>query len=195
MSRIGLKPWFRAGRGWYVTVDGKQIPLQVFDPDKLHEAHAALAALFTATPVNQVSGRAPPDWPARVERYLTHKAARNLKPKTLAGYRWNLGAFLARFGTTPAAGVTAEAIEAHALSCATWGPNQRRNFLCDVGAFLKWAGAPARTGEAGAGEFRRRERDCRGRALAWPWGRRGATSGGCSRSSGTPAPGRPRRAP
>lgn len=139
------KPWFRAGRGWYSTLDGKQTPLNVFDPDKIEDARDALAKLLAALPSNQVSTThaphvpAPVDWAAKADEWIARKSAQKLKRKTLKEYRWNLGKWLAKFGTIPREAITFDRIEEHSHSFG-WGTNQRRHYIRTATGFLAWCG-------------------------------------------------------
>lgn len=120
-------------------MDGKQIPLGVFGQEQVEQARDALTAILANLPQNQVQRES---WADRVARFLAHKTARGRKASTLESYAWILKVWLARFGTKAAPAITAEAVEDHANECATWGVNQRRNYLCAVQAFLVWTGHP-----------------------------------------------------
>lgn len=143
--------WFRAGRGWYTTVSGKQIPLGPKAIDA-QTAHAALEALLRAAQQPALEPQPPPqvsthpvtaeileNWSAKVEAWLQHKTALKLKAKTLKAYRWNLERWLAKFGLARASEITAEAVEEHSHTFA-WGVNQRGYYLRIVQGFLKWCG-------------------------------------------------------
>lgn len=134
-------PWFRAGRGWYTTLKGKQTKLGDFPPDDIRAARDALDKLLTNNQTPEPAPQPADDWRALVEEWLALKAKKKLKPKTLADYRWNLDRFLAEFGHATRAEITAEALAEHAESFG-WGNNQRRHYLGAAAAFLDWCGHP-----------------------------------------------------
>ena len=142
-------PWLRVGRGWYATVNNKQVSLGVTDPADERAALAVFRQLVAKARESQTSA---PPWPERVEAFLAHKAARDLRPQTVTSYRRHLEFFLAHFGTlhpdllfSPARAsgdggeLVSPAVEDSAR-VATWGENTRRNYLSAVETFLRWCG-------------------------------------------------------
>src|SRR5688572_12072575 len=103
------RPWYRKSRGvWTVQIDGRQVSLGVTDPAAEIEAWAAYRAVKDAAPAGRSRTVA-----AVVSEYLADVAAR-VKPRTLRGYRWYLGWWVARQGTEPVHALTGEKVEAPA---------------------------------------------------------------------------------
>lgn len=152
------KPWYRAGRGWYTTVNNKQVPLNVSDPDAIREARDALDRILSGalgqqsnggqtqfrpelsqTSVHTTEPEPAPDWRGKAAAWLAHKTKLKLKAKTLKDYRWNLDRWLSYFADRPRAEVTAEAIVEQSHSFG-WGTNQRRHYIRTAQGFLAWCG-------------------------------------------------------
>jgi integrase len=146
------RPWFRVNRGWFVTRNGKQIPLGVSDPNGEAEAFAAFKQLMQTMQGGEA--KADPTVKEAVAAFLVTAAAR-LAESTVAGYSAYLGRLVARFGTVKLSKLTVESIEADARSRPTWSDDTRRNYLQAVEVLTKHAGRPLRLekpprGSAGA---------------------------------------------
>jgi integrase len=148
MPRSGV--WFRTDRQkWYATVGGKQYPLGPFGPG---DRAGALAALKNLLKQIQPDG---PDLLVRdaVAAFIADRTPR-VAAVTLAGYRWYLGEFAAKWGTVPVGKLDPRDVETDALGRA-WGPDSKRNYLCAAEGVMRFAGRPVRfekpaRGSAGA---------------------------------------------
>jgi integrase len=154
---------------WYVTIDGRQVPLNITDPAAEAEAWQAFREVLR-------QARASPEGRPRttaelVSDYLTD-AGKRAKPHTVKVYRWYLGQFAARFGSIAPDALTAEQVEADSRR-ATWSKTTRNNYLCTVESCLRWGGLKLRLrkpAKASAGAkslipedvFRRLIMHCRG---------------------------------
>lgn len=152
-----VRPWLRAGRGWFAHLNGKQVSLGVTDPSDEAAAIAALQALLANLQQKQALPPSAPDWSAKVAAFLAHKVARGMAPRTVSHYQRHLAPFLARFGTLRAdeflvkphdgSDHTSPLVEA---SCPpTWGPNTRRDYLATVQMLLGWCGFRVRLEKPG----------------------------------------------
>lgn len=154
------RPWFRRARGeWYTTMNGKQIPLGVTNPEDEAAAWAALRALVKSAVGEAVAENSPQKpaakkgtIPALVPAFLAERRA-TCEPGTLRGYGQHLDWLAKHFPGTPAGLDLAELVRA-AYAVATWGDTHRANVLGTCGAFLKWAGV--------AGEISRPPKASRG---------------------------------
>lgn len=128
MARKASVWWRESRRQWYTTVQGEQIPLGVFDPGARAAAVAALQKLLgLQAPDAAADPPAAEPLSALVPRFLADRGP-SIKPRSVAGYGEQLTIFLARFGTEPAAGLTAKAVEDDIRARKPgWGDNTRRN--------------------------------------------------------------------
>lgn len=133
-----LRPWYRAGRGWYVTVDGNQLPLGVNDPNNESAAWAAFQELLS-----RLRGTAPGD-PRTVdqaaEQFLAEKSTTN-KPGSIKRYRQQLKRLRDTFGAVLLAALDPAAVDADS-KLAAWSPTTRSHYLSLIEAFLRWIGKP-----------------------------------------------------
>jgi len=145
-------PWYRAGRGWYVTVGKSQIPLNITDPRDESGAWAAVGRLsgdvgHARTPPG--GGSPPPadvpspgmDTIADLVAAFLADASERVKPRTLDGYRWYLNVLAGRFGTVNPSALTPRQVESDAAR-PTWSPTTRANYLGTVATAFAWAGVP-----------------------------------------------------
>lgn len=135
------RPWFRLGRGWFVTVKGKQVPLGVEDPGSEAAAFEAFKRLMQTLKDGEAS-KADPTVKEAVAAFLATAQGRGLAESTVAGYASYLSRFVARFGTVRVSKLGKDAIESDARSRPTWGDDTRRNYLQAIEACLKHAGRP-----------------------------------------------------
>ncbi len=121
---------------WYGRKGKKQVPLGVTDP---HDEAAAWAAFQALMHQARQEAAAQPQTIAQAVGAFLADAAGRVKARTLKGYKWYLGQFLARFGTLQLATVTAEQIEKDARR-SKWSSTTRNNYLCTVETCLRAAG-------------------------------------------------------
>lgn len=128
-------PWYRVGRGWYVTMaDGEQIALGVKDKSDEQAAWKVREKLQE----NRSSVRAG-SVRDLVPQYLEWCRGRGLEPKTVRDYGYELRWLLAQYGSCAIDGVNAENLE----RCANreeWSDSHRNNVLTTVQKFVRWAG-------------------------------------------------------
>jgi len=142
------EPWYRSGRGWYATLQGRQIPLNITDPNDREGALAAMRALLErlcASSVAPEKPTAPPSAVRTVESavadFLRRQKAR-ISPGAYRQYHFALAVHLVRaFGPRVVRTLTAEEVETWADRPA-WSDSTRNNNLGAAGTFLKWAGWP-----------------------------------------------------
>ena len=140
------KPWFRVGRGWFVTLNGTQHNLEVADPNAEAEAFAAFQKLLKALRGDPAVAPAPEAdllVSEAVASFLATAEARGLAESTIKGYQSYLAVFAARSGTVRLSRLTKDAVEADSRR-PTWGDDTRRNYLQAVEVLTKHAGRPLR---------------------------------------------------
>jgi len=162
---------------WYITVDGKQIPLHVRGEENAEAARHAAEALTTNTltshpiatpstqahPFGQVSraDRADPSNPLlseAVERFV-HRLQHRIKKRTLTNYRQFLDLLVKSFPPdTRVRDVRPEQLERLA-DRPSWSPSTRHDALGVWGVFFRDAGHPLR--------LRRPPKESRGADAVW----------------------------
>jgi integrase len=142
-----VKPWWRSNRGWYATVNGKQIPLGV---TAQHDESAAWAAVHDLIRTGQIKIHVPPaEEPApasstigeAIDAWLTRQRGNpDLKPKTLSTYVRHAEQLRKRTSADATVRtLTADRLE-DASRVPTWSKSTRRGFLDTAIAILKAAG-------------------------------------------------------
>lgn len=162
------KPWYRKGRGWYVTFRGKQVKLPVKNPkaeqearraferlknDGVSEDHAALAKL-----IRQLVRDAVREELAAVVRLL-HPEGVEVKPggvadlmeaflqsqggrvgeKAMTTHRRYLGWLAAHYPFQPVTALRCDEVQRRAEK-EGWADNTVRLCLSSVAKFMKWCG-------------------------------------------------------
>lgn len=129
-------PWYRKSRGeWFVTLEGKQVPLGVKDPRARAAAYAALEAYFQGEDAGPNAGQLIADL---VPAYLDSVSHR-VEPQTVVKYRGDLAWLLAQFPTAPVDVLVPVEIE-KAAARESWSDSHRANVLYTVQSFVRWAG-------------------------------------------------------
>lgn len=142
-------PWYRAGRGWYVTMaDGKQVPLGVADKNDLAgaiDARNGLVASRGAIRHGFIVDLIP--------RFLDHLEAKGLHPRTIRANRyelnWLIGIGWLAVKSAPSevenakpvnlADLNADRIGVEAIK-AGWSDSHRHNVLATIQRFARWGG-------------------------------------------------------
>jgi integrase len=139
MARVP-SPWFRAGRGWFVQVAGRQHALGVVDENALETAQIALKSLLSR--LSAVSTARPTSTVAEaVGAFLARQAGR-VSAECLRQYRITLDVHLVRtLGARDVSSLTADELEEWARN-PRWSSSTRHGRLGAVATFLKWAGHP-----------------------------------------------------
>ncbi len=135
MPRPAGRPWFRRNRGWYVTLDGNQIPLGVTDPRAAAQAWQALQSLLALKTHDPQGERTVAEAVPEFLRSIGHR----VEPKTLKKYAAELAWLVARYGTGTISALDAAGIERHATA-EGWSDSHRANVLYTVQGFVRWAG-------------------------------------------------------
>lgn len=131
------RPWFRHSRGeWFVTINGKQWGLKVFDPDDEAGAVASMHRL-EADP-NRAAGNRATVCQA-VDAFLDDCRRRQLAEDTLANYTNRLGWFRRHFGRRDVATVEPEEVE-RAAAGEAWSDGTVRLTLTAVQLAVRSAG-------------------------------------------------------
>jgi integrase len=135
------RPWYRASRRrWFVSMNGKQVPLPVTDPGAYESAFAEWQALRAKAAENQPPAR--PTVRDRMPAYLDRQA-RRVKPHTLTVNRWYLKQFVDSFGGRAVEELEAEMLEDDARRSG-WSSSTRNTYLGTVLGFLAWCGIKIR---------------------------------------------------
>ena len=124
------KPWHRQGRGWFVTLDGRQVKLGVKRADAL-ERYQQLMAQPQKLAVRS-------DSLAAIIDVFLEWVQRNRSPHTYEWYRYRLQRFIQRYPDLS----TAQLKPFHVETWADTYPlsvTSRRNYLRSVKRCLKWA--------------------------------------------------------
>lgn len=129
------EPWLRKGRGWYVTIDGKQVSLRTRDKSEaMRRWHALMAR---SSPTCSLD-----DDPLVVEllALFCDWAERHLAPRTYGWYRHYLHSFV-RFAPH---GLTLSALKPIHVTAwldnrSRWGDSSRRAAITAVKRALHWA--------------------------------------------------------
>jgi integrase len=128
-------PWYRDGRGWYVTMtNGEQVSLGVKGKGDEAAAWQAREKLQE----NRSSLR-PGSVKELVPHYLEWCAGRGLEAKTVRDYGYELRWLVAQYPACAIDAVNAENLE----RCANreeWSDSHRNNVLTTVQKFVRWAG-------------------------------------------------------
>lgn len=134
-------PWFRQRRGstgrWYVTINGKQIPLPVTDPSDEAGAWDAFRALVSKAVKEGAAGR--PEPVAELVKPYLDAVAHKINPRTRQTYESYLRHFVARFGNSASGQIDPGIVEKSATEQG-WSDSNRANYLWAVQAFLRWCG-------------------------------------------------------
>lgn len=125
-------PWFRKGRGWFVQLNGKQVPLGVTDENAVAEAVEALKRLLGGKPPASVA-----TFSAVVESYL-ESVSHRIKPETLAGYRKCLVWAVARYGMLTV--LDPIAVEKAVAAVPHWSDSHRCNLLWLIQSAVRFGG-------------------------------------------------------
>jgi integrase len=130
-------PWFRRGRGWYVTMpDGTQIPLDVKNEADVGEAWKARESLIGKRMGPTVK---PGTIAELIPQYLSWCSERGLELKTTRDYGYSLRWLVAQSGGCAIDGIDAEYLERRA-SAENWSDSHKNNVLTTVQKFVRWAG-------------------------------------------------------
>lgn len=136
MPRKAGQPWYRSENGaWYVTFDGKQIPLGVSGRDAEAHAWAALQALLALKINDPQTARTV----AEAVPVFTEAISHRVEPGTLKKYAAELNWLAAHYGTARIADLTPTALE-KAAAAEDWSDSHRSNVLYTVQGFVRWAG-------------------------------------------------------
>lgn len=135
MARTSF-PWRRKGRGWYVQLGGRQIPLGRDRDQAFAEYHRIMSELGRGEPLTPV-GRV--TLFELVDRYLVWKSAK-AKPATIDYYRTYLESFLRLVGD----GKPAEAVIVHDLTRwvaanPQWNPTTQSQVISAVQSVYRWS--------------------------------------------------------
>lgn len=152
------KPWWRTGEGgWFVTIRGKKVPLDVHDPGPDGRMQAQTAFDAMRAEVQKAVGEAvrrvlpaavPADPDAPVVRVGTvaelvpgYVEARRgeVKEKARANLKCMLNWLVRRFGPLPVAQVSAKAVE-RAAADEEWTDGTRMMYLTAAQQFVHWCG-------------------------------------------------------
>ena len=130
------RPWFRRDsgrdRGWFVTIEGKQVSLGVADPLAVGAALEALSKLLAqGTGGRSAVGEKVPLYLDAVRHRMQLASSRKV------GY--SLKWLTTHFGTVSLGDLDPLAVEARAAG-EKWSDSHRSNVLYDVQAFVRWAG-------------------------------------------------------
>lgn len=143
------EPWERAGRGWYVTVNQKQVKLSakteadaVTEVEALYNPQPNKPAVKTGTVADLI------------ERFLDYGLAKGLHAKTIRSNRYELRWLVALLGTNASVmDLDADRIGAAARGKG-WSDSHVHNTLATIQRFARWAGRADFTLERPAKESR-----------------------------------------
>jgi len=125
------KPWFRKDRGWYVTLDGKQVPLGADRKSAVAEYHKLMQQPREAPKVRG-------DSVAVIVDHFLDWAQKNRAPDTYGWYRQRLEAFCQRYPDLTVAALrpfhVQEWIDSYDRSSGT-----RRNYARSIQRAIRWA--------------------------------------------------------
>jgi len=125
------KPWFRKGRGWYVTVDGKQVPLGADRKSAFAEYHKLMQQPREAPKVRG-------DSVAVIVDHFLDWAQKNRAADTYGWYRQRLEAFCQRYPD-----LTVEALRPfHVqewIDSVDRSSGTRRNYARSIQRAIRWA--------------------------------------------------------
>jgi integrase len=130
------KPWFRASKdAWYITIDGKMVPLAVKGERNVKAAELAWHKLLAQ------AGTPKPDAPPltvaeAVEAFLTDAESR-VKPTTMDTYRMFLLPFVNVHGKRLATALTPTVAEAYSRK-PSWSADTRASFLGVLVNAFRW---------------------------------------------------------
>ena len=129
------EPWERAGRGWYVTVNQKQLKLSATTKS---EAVAEVESLYNPQPNKPtVKTGTIADL---IERFLDYGLAKGLHQKTVRANRYELRWLVALLGTNATVGMMDPDAIGAAARGQGWSDSHLHNVLATVQRFARWAG-------------------------------------------------------
>lgn len=132
--RAGI--WKRGARGFYTTIQGKQVFLGL----ERDEATRAFHQLKARPDTGDASVRGRQSVAQLVNLYLEH-AATEVKKTTLTNYHWYLSKWVAFAGNRPAAGLKPLDVTAWFRTRPRWNPSTRRLATEMVKQWSRWAKA------------------------------------------------------
>lgn len=148
-------PWYRRShRRWFVTVNGRKVPLPVTDPNDEAAAVAAWQALTLTSHAVNPAQPVPAAQPATrtvaelVKQFLDSRRPPLIEARTHANYTQTLRRFATSFGHLDPAAIRSAQVERWAVeqrdprNGRPWSNSTRSYYLVTVQIFLRWAGVP-----------------------------------------------------
>jgi integrase len=130
------KPWYRKGRGWYVTLDGQQVPLGK-DKDQAFESwHKICASEKRRDEKNPTFRECCQDYVLFAVRQINNG---ELKSRTLDDYVWYIDQFNELHGETQVDQLEPQHLTDWLNSKPTWGPSAQRGAITALQRVLSWA--------------------------------------------------------
>lgn len=133
------RPWYRAGRGWYVELDGKQELLARGARDATRKEALAVFHRLLGARAEGVRKAAAGLVVGEVCQLLIYHARENLAPLTAEFYRRHLGSFSGFCGGKTVAAVAPRDVAAWLDTHPDWGPTTRAGAVTAVKRAFRWA--------------------------------------------------------
>lgn len=127
------EPWERTGRGWYVQMDGRQIPLGADKDEAYREYHRLMAASGDLTPDEMRASLVP----EVIEAFLELKSS--MRASTLRAYRYHLQPFADAWKARKFGAIRPADVKKVIEGMDVWGESTRHVAFNLITAVWRWA--------------------------------------------------------